>query len=371
MMRIAYVINSLEGGGAAQPVPAVVRVLERQGAEVEVFALTRRDGRGGAAMEAADLMVNLREGGETDHLDAFGWLDAHLALWAPHLIWTSLTRATLLGQLVGLRRATPVVSWQHNAFLKPANRRLLRTTQKFSALWVADSHSVAALTAERLGVPETRLGVWPLFAVDPAAPQARPWRPGEALRLGSLGRLHPAKGYDVLIGALARLSAGGFQPSAPLQLEIAGEGAERERLAQMIVAANLTTTVRLAGYTARPEDFLAGLHLYLQPSRREGLCIAAHQAMQAGLPVVASAVGEMPRTILSGQTGFVVEPADPAALAEALARQLQHPERLAAMGAAARDRVNDLFSQAAFERAGQDMLRRAQLAGSAKAKAAN
>ena len=51
-MRIAYVINSLEGGGAAAPVPTVARILKAQGAEVEVFALLRRDGRALAAMEA-------------------------------------------------------------------------------------------------------------------------------------------------------------------------------------------------------------------------------------------------------------------------------------------------------------------------------
>ena len=57
-MRIAYVINSVEGGGAALPVPAVARVLQGCGAEVEIYALTRRDGRAIAAMEGAGLHVH-------------------------------------------------------------------------------------------------------------------------------------------------------------------------------------------------------------------------------------------------------------------------------------------------------------------------
>ena len=106
-MRIAYVINSVEGGGAALPVPAVARVLASQGATVQVFVLTRRDGRSLPAIEAAGLPVQVREGGETDHLDALRWLDRRVSAWGPDLIWTSLTRATLLGQLVGLLHARP------------------------------------------------------------------------------------------------------------------------------------------------------------------------------------------------------------------------------------------------------------------------
>jgi len=60
------------------------------------------------------------------------------------------------------------------------------------------------------------------------------------------------------------------------------------------IASHGLDNVRLAGFTDRPREVLAGLHLYIQPSRSEGLCIAAHEAMQAGLPTVVSAVGESP-----------------------------------------------------------------------------
>lgn len=356
-MRIAYVINSVEGGGAALPVPAVARVLASQGATVQVFVLTRRDGRSLPAIEAAGLAVQVREGGETDHLDALRWLDRRVSAWGPDLIWTSLTRATLLGQLVGLRRRTPVVSWQHNAFLKPANLALLRATQGLSALWVGDSHSVTALTAERLGAPPQRLAVWPLFAADPAAPQARPWRPGETLKLGVLGRLHPAKGYDVLIEALVRMRRISLCATVPFEIRIAGVGEQQAALEAALSEAGIQN-VRFMGFQAHPRDFLADLHLYLQPSRREGLCIAVHEAMQAGLPTLVSAVGELPHSVRDGETGLVIPPENPDALAQALVWLLSHPERLADMGAAARGRVLDRFGAAAFERAGAEIYQR-------------
>lgn len=356
-MRIAYVINSVEGGGAALPVPAVCAVLAQHGATVEVFALTRRDGRAIAAMEAAGLRVHVREGAEKDHPAAFAWLLREMKAWAPDLVWTSLTRATLLGQIVGRLIGAPVVSWQHAAYLKPWNRRLLRLLQPLSALWIADSHSVAALTAERLAVPPGRLATWPLFAADADAPQARAWRQGETLRLGTLGRLHPVKGHDVLVAALARLRSRGFAPATPFEVRIAGAGDQLAALQAALEAAGVDN-VTFVGFAERPREFLAGLHLYLQPSRSEGLCIAVHEAMQAGLPALVSAVGELPYSVVDGVTGRVVAPGDPEALADALARLLSRPEALAGMGAAARARVLDRFGAAAFARAGADVVAR-------------
>lgn len=353
-MRIAYVINSVEGGGAALPVPAVTNVMRQHGAHVELFALTPRDARAVPPMHEAGLATHVRPGGEKDHLSAYRWLEHELRSFGPDVIWTSLTRATLLGQVAGQRLARPVVSWQHAAFLKPANQMLLRARQGASALWVADSWSVRELTAYRLAVPQERLAIWPLFAADPGAPQATPWARGEPLRIGSLGRLHPVKGYDVLIEALGRLQANcGRLP--PIEVVIGGEGRGRADLEAAIEAADLSN-VRLTGFVEGPRSFLAGLHLYLQPSRSEGLCLAAHEAMQAGLPTIVSAVGELPHSVVDGQTGLVVPPGDAAALAAALARLLRSPEQLAEMGEAARNRVMERFSAAAFARAGADVL---------------
>ena len=70
-MRILYVINSLEGGGASAPVPAIAGFLQSQGCEVRIVALTPRDRRGLPAIEQAGLDVTIREGGTKDHLKAF------------------------------------------------------------------------------------------------------------------------------------------------------------------------------------------------------------------------------------------------------------------------------------------------------------
>jgi glycosyltransferase involved in cell wall biosynthesis len=356
-MRIAYVINSVEGGGAAAPVPAVCRALRANGAEVAVFALTGRDRRGLAAMETAGLEVFVRPDGEKDHWAAWRWLEQQIAHWNTDFIWTSLSRATLLGQFVGQRLGIPVVSWQHNAYLKRANRLLLRLRQRHSVLWVADSECVATLTKERLGVEDERLVTWPLFAADESALTARPWGPGEVLRIGSLGRLHHVKGYDLLIKALDLLRVRGFQPPVPFELLIAGDGAEKASLSQAITAAGLDN-VKLVGFQSDARAFLAGLHLYVQPSRSEGLCIAVHEAMQGGLATIGTAVGEMPHTIRQRETGLIVPPNDAEGLAFALAECLASPLKLVQMGAAARQRVLERFGQDTFETTGAAIMAR-------------
>ncbi|HWI85142.1 MAG TPA: glycosyltransferase family 4 protein [Sphingomonas sp.] len=353
-MRIAYVINSLEGGGACAPIPGVARLFQANGHDVRIWALTLKDGRGLPTLRDAGLAVEICEGGEKDHLAAIRWLDRKVVEWQPDILWTSLTRATLLGQIVGQMHDIDVVSWQHNAYLKPANTMLLRARRRRSILWVADSNCVAELTRRRLGIDPRHVATWPLFSADASAPQAAPWRPGEPLRIGSLGRLHRAKGYDMLIAALAMLRAGGFVPPVPLDIAIAGEGSQRAELEAAAAAAKIDE-LRFVGFS-EAQSFLAGRHLYLQPSRAEGLCIAAHEAMQAALPVLGSAVGEMPHTILPGRTGQIVPPADPRALADAWRSMLREPAALASMGAAARARVLDLFGGGAFERAGSAAL---------------
>lgn len=356
-MRIAYVINSVEGGGAAQPVPAIARVLRAAGAEVRVFALTPRDRRGLPAMVEAGLDPAVREGGLSDHLAAALWLRRQVIEWRATHIWTSLSRATILGLIIGPSLGLPVISWQHAAFLKPWNRRLMRALEGRAALWVGDSRSVTAMTASRLSVPAERLTCWPIFAADPDAPQASLWRSGEPVRIGSLGRLHPVKGYDVLIDALSALKAQGFVPPAPFEVRIAGDGEQREFLESRGRAAGIEALF-LVGFTDKPRDFLAECHLYVQPSRSEGLCIAAHEALSAGVPVIASAVGELPYSIQDGVTGYTVPPADVDALARALMTVLDTPTRLAGMGRAARADMLDRFSWDQFAATGIGIVNR-------------
>ena len=357
-MRIAYITASLEGSGGPLPIPAVTRVLRNAGAHVEVFALTRRDGRALPAMLADGLRVHIREGGNHDHLAAYRWLDAQITEFKPTLIWTSVARASIIGLLLGRKYNLPVVCWQHNAALKFTPLLAFYLLRKQPIMWVGDSDMVTDITAKRFNIPPEKMASWPLFSVNPNAPQSKPWQPEQTLRLGSLGRLHPQKAYDVLIKALALLKQRGFIASVPFEILIAGDGKERVNIMCEAQRAGVAEQLHLVGFADKPQEFLASLHLYLQPSRLEGFCIAVHEAMQAGLPIIATTVGQIPYTVEAGKSGWLVPPLDVSALADALADALSHPERLADMGQAARARVSPRYSAEAFRQAGESILNR-------------
>lgn len=362
-MKIAYITASLEGSGGPLPIPAVTRVLRNAGCYVEVFALTRRDGRALPAMLADGLQVNIREGGDYDHINAYRWLDEKMAEFKPTLIWTSVARASIIGLLLGKKYKVPVVCWQHNATLKFSRLVLFYLLRKRPVMWVGDSDMVSTITAKRFNVPEQKMATWPLFSVNSNAPQAKPWQPGQILRLGSLGRLHPQKAYDILIEALALLLKRGFIPPVPFEILIAGDGGDRDSLLSKANRAGVAHQIRLVGFADKPQDFLASLHVYLQPSRVEGFAIAVHEAMQAGLPVIATAVGQIPYTVEAGRSGWLVPPCDVTALADALADALKHPDQLADMGQAAKARVFPRYSAEAFRHAGESILERLSALG--------
>lgn len=355
-MRIAYIINSLEGGGAAFPIPSILSLMRNYGAEVQIFALTKKDGKALPAIHKAHLPVTLRDGGVKDHLQTLLWLNQQIFSYQPTHLWTSLTRATLLGQLVGLKQDIPVISWQHAAYLKPWNLRLLRATRSLSKLWLGDSQKITQLTQERLHIPQDKIITWPIFKTNPCALTAQTWKSGKTIKIASMGRLHPVKGYDILIEACHLLRQHPNLPS--YHIAIYGEGNERQKLQELIQQYKLQNYIELKGFTANVQQTLAQHHFYIQPSRSEGFCVATHEAMQAALPVIASAVGELPFSIKNHTTGLTVPPANPTALAEALYNLLKQPQNLYSMGQLARQTIITRFSEERFNVIGHKVFNR-------------
>ena len=89
---------------------------------------------------------------------------------------------------------------------------------------------------------------------------------------------------------------------------------------------------------------LRAADVFVHPSRLEGLPLAILEAMAAGLPVVASSVGGIPEAVVDGETGVLVPPGDPSALAAALLRVLESPDKGAALGARGHARARAEFS---------------------------
>jgi len=163
----------------------------------------------------------------------------------------------------------------------------------------------------------------------------------------SVGRLREKKGLDTLIEACQLLRA----RAVPFRCEMVGYGEEQERLQALITSHGLDEQVQLTGKLARDGviERYAHASVYVQPSRvaadgdRDGIPNVLLEAMAMGVPVVATNVSGIPELVSDGRNGLLIEPDDPAALADAVTRLIGDPALGAELGRAARRAVTETF----------------------------
>lgn len=166
----------------------------------------------------------------------------------------------------------------------------------------------------------------------------------------ALGRLHPQKGFDVLIEAAAVLGPRLAARSSRLRpvFLVAGEGPARRELEERIGSTRQRSDidVRLLGdRSADVADLVEAADVVVMPSRWEGWPLAAAEVIGAGKPLVATAVGGLPELV--GDAGVLVRPEDPDALATALAEVLTDAELASRLASRAGERAAQLPTDAA------------------------
>jgi glycosyltransferase involved in cell wall biosynthesis len=158
--------------------------------------------------------------------------------------------------------------------------------------------------------------------------------------VGTLAVLEKRKGHRFLLEAMARLKERGVQ----LRCLLAGAGSERKGLEEMVTRLGLEEQVNFLGFVVDTPAFLASIDIFVLPSLREGLGVAALEAMAAGKAVVASRVGGLAEVISEGRTGLLVPPQDSQTLSNAIAELIADPERARAMGQRAATHVREHFT---------------------------
>lgn len=263
-----------------------------------------------------------------------------------HLVHLHTSRANLLGGAAAWWLGLPAVSTRR------MDRRVRRSWKsqlvygRFTRATVAVSPAVVACL-QRGGVARERVHLIP-EAVDPARilPKNDPAAVRRALAtapdvcvLLTLAALVRRKGIDILLEALGQLSQQQRQPV----LWIAGAGEERAALEKRCRRLRLDDQVRFLGRRDDTADLLAACDVFVLPSRREGLGVAALEAMAAGRPVICSDVGGLPFSVIDERTGLLVPAADVPALAHAVQRLLDDPDLRRRLGDAGPQRIAEGF----------------------------
>ena len=164
---------------------------------------------------------------------------------------------------------------------------------------------------------------------------------GDAPLVGIVARLSDVKGHTYLLQAM-RIVVKSF-PSA--KLLVVGEGKMKGALVKEADDLGIKNNVIFLPQVGGTENVLAAMDVFVMPSLQEGLGLALMEAMAQGLAVAGSAVGGIKTLIKDGYNGLLVEPADPAALAQAITRLLSDKRMRDNLGASARKFIADNFSK--------------------------
>jgi glycosyltransferase involved in cell wall biosynthesis len=160
--------------------------------------------------------------------------------------------------------------------------------------------------------------------------------------ISAVGALEQRKGHRYLIEAIGVLAA--RPASSKVKCFIVGQGSIHKVLQGEIAVSRTLERIKLVGRVDDPREILWASDVFAMPSLKEGLGVAALEAMASGLPVIASDVGGLREVVKDDSSGFVVPPANAGAIAAAIGRLAESAELRSQMGAAARARVVENYS---------------------------
>ncbi|RPJ26819.1 MAG: glycosyltransferase [Chloroflexi bacterium] len=351
-MRVAMMIDTLRIGGAQKLVTRFVSAVSKRNVESTVISF--RDNAAAANLDAihsagANLMTfpsrSLLDPGRLMRLIRF------LRAGKFDLIHTHLSYANILGCLAGYYAGIPVIATLHSTGhdLQRDSGLVTRLEEVglryFARRIIAVGYTVAAAYQPRLS--SRTLDVIPngVPIPQPISMQVR-----QSLRheiaadencvvLIAVGRFAEAKGYEDMIEAFAIL----HQRNLQTVLAIAGVGGLFDKIKRKISEMQLQDSIHCLGERNDISQLLAASDIYVSSSHREGLPVALLEAMMAGLPIVGTSVGDIPR-VVTPETGIIVPPHEPACLADALYDLVSAPEKARILGNAARARAMQEYS---------------------------
>jgi len=280
--------------------------------------------------------------------------------------FTANAYGAVLARLAGI----PLIATVHgkNYYADKVRRRLAYRIVARSARLVAVSEDLKQFLVRAVGIPPHLITV-----IHNGVPVPEPASTDTIRRLkheigldpsdrvvGTVGSLYPVKGHQFLLEAIPQV----LQRFPQTTVLIIGQGELESALNRDAQRLRINGRVRFLGLRADVRDLLALLEVFVLPSLSEGLSIAGLEAMASGKPLIATEVGGNPELVLDGETGFLIPPRDPGAIASRLVFLLTHPEDCRRLGDNARRHVLTHFSQSAMLDKYQGLYERALRNGS-------
>ena len=297
-MRILYVVNGFDPGGAEQGLLTLVESGAFEGHDLRVLTFCR--GRGDLAERIVATLGNRVQfvtNGDTltRWACAVGFFSILRTAFSfrPQKMVLSLKQANVVGRVAAMFVPRLIcVSFEHTVEYRARRFRglyepLLRLLSwRVDEIW-ADCAETLEETRRYFRPRRRATHVIPLFVAEGQGPFKTDYALGSCLRLAAAGRLAARKNLPVMIDALGALSG----EDVDVILDVYGDGPEKQALETLIVQRRLQERVTLHGYRRDWVTLAVQADIFLNLSDMEGFCIAAAEAMLGALPVIAVDVG--------------------------------------------------------------------------------
>ncbi len=357
MIRIAYVVDHLQMGGAQRHLLQVARGLDRQRYAPEIWTTSAEPGTLAPDFEALGVPVSSFGKGSTlmsprtltaCQRVARDWRERDV-----HIVHGYLFEGNLLGTLAARlagRRVILVSKRSLDRYDRWDRRLAAAWTNRAATRVTVNAGPIRDLVIDHEWCPGSRIEHIPngvplpnpseLAREVPQPPDPR----GTGPLVGMVGRLGWKKGYEFALQAFARVR----EQYPDLRVDIVGDGDLRDELPRQAHALGLSETVRFLGQQTDVPRRMLGFDCYVLSSVIEGMPNALLEAMALGRPVVTTAAGGSAEVVVDGESGLVVPIRDADALAEAIARVLSEDLLAQRLGRAAAERARDHFSETAM-----------------------
>jgi sugar transferase (PEP-CTERM/EpsH1 system associated) len=336
--HIVHVSLALRTGGLERLLVDFARFHDRARYRLSFVAL-HDGGQPAADIEAAGCDVHILNGrgrGRFANLNALRMLFRQLS---PDVVHTHNLLPHVQGTAAAKLAGVPVVvhtrhgqRFGHGWWSSLQYRLAARWVDR--AVSVSDDAARLSITADRLDAAKVAR-IW--NGIDLQRFQFR--GPADAPTAISVARLSSEKDFPTLL----RAAALAVREVPEFRLLLVGDGAERNRLEQLVRELNLAYHVQLLGERRDIPELLAQSAFFVSSSLTEGVSLTLLEAMAVGLPVLATNVGGNPEVVADGETGRLVAAADPAALAAGIVRMCRERGEGLAMGSRGRRRVEEHF----------------------------
>lgn len=271
------------------------------------------------------------------------------------ILHSHMFQASLFASPVGKLSRVPVVietthvreTWRRGWF--KSKFWIDRAVSHFIDRYIAVSEANSRYLVKEKRIPAHKVSViqngCSIDRVDPSKAHPQGIRDSigfsqDDLVLIAVARLEPQKGHRILLQALSLLR----NEFPPVRLVCLGVGALKDELITTARDLKVENLVHFAGFQSNVADWLAAADIGVLPSFYEGLPLTAVETLAAGVPLVATAVDGTPEVVVDGETGLLVPPGNPIAMAEAIGRLIREPGLRRKLAASGREFVLQRFT---------------------------